>query len=60
MALGWLGWPILIFGAALGFALAAIASVALLAARRLTLRSAICFGPFMLAGALLAMLASGS
>jgi leader peptidase (prepilin peptidase) / N-methyltransferase len=60
MALGWLGWPILIFGAALGFALAAIATVALLAARRLTLRSAICFGPFLLAGALLAMLASGT
>jgi leader peptidase (prepilin peptidase) / N-methyltransferase len=60
VALGWLGWPILIFGAALGFALAAIATVALLAARRLTLRSAISFGPFLLAGALLAMLASGS
>jgi leader peptidase (prepilin peptidase) / N-methyltransferase len=60
IALGWLGWPILIFGAALGFALAAIASAALLAARRLTLRSAISYGPFMLAGALLAMLASGT
>jgi leader peptidase (prepilin peptidase) / N-methyltransferase len=60
MAMGWLGWPILILGAALGFALAGIASVALLAARRLTLRSAISFGPFLLAGALLAMLASGS
>lgn len=58
LALGWLGWPILIAGAALGFVLSGMASVALLVARRLTLSSAICFGPFMLAGALLAMLAA--
>jgi leader peptidase (prepilin peptidase)/N-methyltransferase len=31
----------------------------LLAARRITLRSEISFGPFMLGGALLAILASG-
>jgi leader peptidase (prepilin peptidase) / N-methyltransferase len=59
LALGWLGWPILIDGTALGFLLSAIASVALLAARRLTLRSAISFGPFLFAGALLAILAAG-
>ena len=59
LALGWLGWPTLIAGAALGFVLSAIVSVALLAARRVTLHSAICFGPFLLGGALLAMLASG-
>jgi leader peptidase (prepilin peptidase) / N-methyltransferase len=59
LALGWLGWPILIDGTALGFALSAVAIVALLAARRLTLRSAISFGPFLFAGALLAMLAAG-
>jgi leader peptidase (prepilin peptidase) / N-methyltransferase len=59
LALGWLGWPVLVAGAALGFVLAAIASVALLLARRLTLSDAICFGPFLLAGALLAMLAGG-
>jgi leader peptidase (prepilin peptidase) / N-methyltransferase len=58
LALGWLGWPTLIAGAALGFVLSAVASLALLAARRITLRSAICFGPFLLGGALLAMLAS--
>jgi len=57
LALGWLGWPILIAGAALGFVLCAIVSVALLVARRITLHSAICFGPFLLGGALLAMLA---
>jgi len=59
LALGWLGWPTLIGGAALGFVLSALASVALLAARRITLHSAICFGPFLLGGALLAMVASG-
>lgn len=59
LALGWLGWPALIDGAALGFVLAAIASVALLATRRVTLHSAICFGPFLLGGALLAMLTAG-
>jgi len=58
LALGWLGWPVLIVGAALGFVLSAVVSVALLAARRVTLHSAISFGPFLLGGALLAMLAS--
>jgi leader peptidase (prepilin peptidase)/N-methyltransferase len=59
LALGWLGWPILIAGAALGFVLSALVSLALLAARRVTLRSEICFGPFLIGGALLAMLTSG-
>jgi leader peptidase (prepilin peptidase) / N-methyltransferase len=59
LALGWLGWPTLIVGAALGFVLAAVVSLALLAARRVTLHSAICFGPFLLGGALLAMLGGG-
>ncbi len=59
LALGWLGWPVLILGAALGFLLSAVASLALLAARRVTLRSGISFGPYLLGGALLAMLAGG-
>jgi leader peptidase (prepilin peptidase) / N-methyltransferase len=59
LALGWLGWPVLILGAALGFVLCAAASLALLAVRRITLHSAICFGPYLLGGALLAMLAGG-
>jgi leader peptidase (prepilin peptidase) / N-methyltransferase len=59
LALGWLGWPTLLAGAALGFVLSAVVSLALLAARRVTLHSAISFGPFMLGGALLAMLTSG-
>lgn len=60
LGLGWLGWPTVLAGAALGFVLSAIVSLALLAARRISLRSAICFGPFMLGGALLAILASGA
>ena len=59
LALGWLGWPALIFGAALAFVLSALVSLALLASRRITLRSAICFGPFLVGGTLLAMLANG-
>jgi len=56
LALGWLGWPALIAGAALAFVLSALVSLSLIAARRLTLRSAICFGPFLIGGALLAMI----
>ena len=59
LALGWLGWPALVAGAALGFVLSAVISLGLLAARRITLRSQICFGPFLLGGALLAALAIG-
>lgn len=59
LALGWLGWSTLITGAALGFVLSAIVSLALLAARRVRLDSAISFGPFLLGGALLAALMPG-
>ena len=59
LALGWLGWPFLILGAALAFVLSAFVSLALLAARRISLRDSICFGPFMLGGALIAILVSG-
>lgn len=59
LALGWVGWPVLVFGAALGFVLSALVSLALMAARRLTMRSSISFGPFMLGGALLAIVLSG-
>ncbi|SDQ46703.1 A24 family peptidase [Quadrisphaera sp. DSM 44207] len=55
--LGWLGWAELAVGAALGFLLGGVAGVGLLLARRASRRSAIPFGPFMLAGALLAVLA---
>jgi Type II secretory pathway, prepilin signal peptidase PulO and related peptidases len=59
LALGWLGWPTLLVGATLGFVLMAVVSVVLLAARRITLRSSISFGPFLMGGALLAILGTG-
>jgi len=54
IALAWLGWPVLLTGALLGFVLLAVAGLALLAARRITLGGDLPFGPFMLAGALAA------
>jgi|SRR5215469_15619585 len=59
LALGWLGWRAVLEGAALGFVLSGVVGIALLAARKVTLRSHISFGPFMIAGALLVMLAAG-
>jgi leader peptidase (prepilin peptidase)/N-methyltransferase len=56
LALGWLGWSSLVTGACLGFLLAAIVSLLLLAARRITRTALISFGPYMLGGALLATL----
>ena len=59
IALGWLGWRAVVMGACLGFVLAAGAGLVLLAAGRISRESMISFGPFMLGGALLAVLASG-
>ena len=59
LVLGWLGWRAVLTGTALGFILAGLAGLALLAARRVTLRGAISFGPFLLGGALLVILAEG-
>lgn len=56
LALGWLGWNSLVTGACLGFLLAAIVSLVLLAGRRVTRTTLISFGPYMLGGALIAML----
>ncbi|MFI9816864.1 prepilin peptidase [Saccharothrix variisporea] len=55
LALGWLGWPELVLGGALAFVLLAGVGVVLLAARRITTRDALAFGPFMLVGALVAV-----
>jgi leader peptidase (prepilin peptidase) / N-methyltransferase len=60
LVLGWLGWPTLLFGAFAGFVLAATVSLVLLAARRITRRSRISFGPYLLGGALLAVLVSSA
>jgi leader peptidase (prepilin peptidase)/N-methyltransferase len=57
--LGFLGWPTVWLGTLAGFLLAGLAAGALLAVGRASRDSAIAFGPYMLAGALLAILLSG-
>jgi leader peptidase (prepilin peptidase)/N-methyltransferase len=57
--LGWLGVGALITGLFAGYLLAALAGLALLAARRASRQSLIPFGPFLLAGTLIAILLSG-
>ena len=54
--LAWLGWGSLIVGAFLGFLLGALVGVGLILAKKAGRKSRIPFGPFMLAGALLAVL----
>jgi leader peptidase (prepilin peptidase)/N-methyltransferase len=58
LVLGWLSWSTLIAGACAGFVLAGLVSLALLSARRIHKRSKVSFGPYLLGGALLAMLAT--
>ncbi|MCP2250979.1 prepilin peptidase [Lentzea aerocolonigenes] len=58
MALAWLGWPVLLLGAALAFILSAVVSLVLLLLRKVTLKSTLPFGPFMLLGAFAAVLLS--
>lgn len=55
MALAWLGWPVLLLGAALAFILSAVVSLVLLLLRKVTLKSTL---PFMLLGAFTAVLLS--
>jgi leader peptidase (prepilin peptidase)/N-methyltransferase len=57
MIMAWLGWPTLLAGTFVSFLLAAAYGLALLVARRATLSRRIPFGPFMIAGAFLALLA---
>jgi leader peptidase (prepilin peptidase)/N-methyltransferase len=56
--LAWPGWGKLLAGAFAGFLLGAVYGVGLLAARRATRQQRIPFGPFMIAGAFLALLAT--
>ena len=58
--LGWLGVSALVAGLFLGYLLAALAGLGLLAARRATRKSQLPFGPFLLAGTLIAILLSYS
>lgn len=55
LVLGWVGWGVLVVGVFLGFLLGGLVAVALIVARRAGRRSALPFGPFMLAGALIAI-----
>ncbi len=51
--LGWAGWINVFYGISAGFVLGALAALPLLLARRATMRSALPFGPALIAGALL-------
>lgn len=55
LPLGWLGWPAVLVGAVAAFLVQAVLALVLLAARRVTLRSALPFGPAMLLGAAVAI-----
>jgi leader peptidase (prepilin peptidase) / N-methyltransferase len=54
--LGWLSWQVAMVGVVIGFALVAVVGVAMILARRASRKSALPFGPFMLAGAWVAIL----
>jgi len=58
--LGWLGWAELVTGGFLGFLFGGVVGGALMAVRRAGRKSMIPFGPFMLAGALAAILGGGA
>ncbi|TFV89652.1 prepilin peptidase [Blastococcus sp. CT_GayMR16] len=53
--LGWLGWDVLLLGAAAGFVVQAVLALVLLATRRIGLRGELPFGPAMLIGAAVAI-----
>lgn len=54
--LGWFSWSTLLLGSLLGFVLGAFTGIALILARKAGRKSALPFGPFMLAGAWIAIL----
>jgi leader peptidase (prepilin peptidase)/N-methyltransferase len=60
LVLGWLGWGQLAIGGFLGFFLGAVVGGALMLVGRARRKSKIPFGPFMLAGALIAILWGGT
>ncbi len=55
--LGWIGWTTVVVGATLAFVLGGIYAVVLMMSRRADRRTAIAFGPWMLAGAWTAIFA---
>jgi leader peptidase (prepilin peptidase)/N-methyltransferase len=56
--LAWFGWPTLVRGVVAGFLLGGLYGAGLLVFRRATRNQKVAFGPFMLAGAFLAILAT--
>lgn len=58
LVLGWFGWGVLLTGVLLGLLAGALVSLLLLATRRAGWRTAIPFGPPLLAGAVLALVLS--
>ncbi len=56
LALGWFGWLAVVYGAGAGFVFSGIFAVAMLLSRRLTRKDSIAHGPFMLLGALAAIM----
>jgi leader peptidase (prepilin peptidase)/N-methyltransferase len=58
--LAWLGWSELVVGAFLGFLLGGVVGLALMLTRRAGRKSRLPFGPYMLAGAFLAILWGGA
>ncbi|WP_435172776.1 prepilin peptidase [Actinacidiphila sp. bgisy145] len=56
LVLGWYGWGAVVTGTFAGFLLGAVVGLGLIAARRATRKTAMPFGPFMLAGTLAAVL----
>ncbi|WP_030894462.1 prepilin peptidase [Streptomyces sp. NRRL S-474] len=54
--LGWYGWPTVMLGTFAGFLLGALYGGALVVARRADRKTAIAFGPFLIAGAFLGLL----
>ena len=57
--LGYLSWSALAVGAFAGFVLGAIGGIAIMAIGRGGRKTAVPFGPFMIAGALVAIFAAG-
>lgn len=55
--LGWLGWGVLLVGVALGFGIGAVAAIVLLVLRRAGLKDHLAFGQWLIAGAVLAVVA---
>jgi leader peptidase (prepilin peptidase)/N-methyltransferase len=55
LVLGWFGWGVLLAGVFLGLLTGAVVSLALLATRRAGWRTALPFGPPLMAGAVLAL-----